>query len=126
MGKIDQSKVPRKTGSSRFHGSSARFHRARRATIAELTQLLDTLSRRIVRVLERRGFLIENPVDPYLESVLRWRLGGMFMDSFVFGVIGCKTAAYSVTTKFDSPLVTAFGDRGNQATSGEGSISICI
>ena len=54
-------------GTYRFHGNRARFHRARRATNAELTQLLGTLSRRIVRVLERRGFLLEDPVDPYLE-----------------------------------------------------------
>lgn len=43
------------------------FHRARRPDNSELTGLLDTLSRRIVRVLERRGLLIADPVDPYLD-----------------------------------------------------------
>ena len=54
-------------GAYRFRANKARFHRARRPTNGELTQLLDTLSRRIVRVLERRGLLIADPVDPYLE-----------------------------------------------------------
>jgi hypothetical protein len=58
-----------------FSGHKVRFHRARRATSDDpgsspgqaLTHLLDTLGRRIVRVLERRGLLIADPVDPYLE-----------------------------------------------------------
>ncbi|HSR54068.1 MAG TPA: transposase [Acidobacteriota bacterium] len=54
-------------GAYQFGGNKARFHRARRATNADLTQLLDTLSRRIVRVLERRGLLIADPADPSLE-----------------------------------------------------------
>ncbi|RPH92285.1 MAG: IS91 family transposase, partial [Lysobacterales bacterium] len=37
------------------------------ATHDQLGQLLDTLSRRIVRVLERRGLLIADAVDPHLE-----------------------------------------------------------
>ncbi len=37
------------------------WDRARRPTNDELTTLLDTLSRRIVRVLERRGLLISDP-----------------------------------------------------------------
>jgi hypothetical protein len=40
--------------------------RARRLDNAELSGLLDTFSRRVVRVLERRGLLIADPVDPYL------------------------------------------------------------
>jgi len=51
-------------GSYRFAGNKVRFHRARRATNDDLAQLLDTLSRRIVRVLETRGLLIADPVDP--------------------------------------------------------------
>jgi ribosomal protein S27E len=54
-------------GAYRFGGRKARFHRARRATNDDLARLLDTLSRRIVRLLERRGLLIADPVDPYLE-----------------------------------------------------------
>jgi len=54
-------------GAYRFGSRKARFHRARRATHDQLGQLLDTLSRRIVRVLERRGLLIADAVDPYLE-----------------------------------------------------------
>jgi hypothetical protein len=45
----------------------AAFHRARRPSDAELTQLLETLSRRIVRLLERRGLLIADPEYPALD-----------------------------------------------------------
>jgi len=55
-------------GAYRFDGNKARFHRARRASHDELVQLLDTLSRRIIRVLERRGLLIADPVDPDFPS----------------------------------------------------------
>jgi hypothetical protein len=54
-------------GAYQFHGNRVTFHRARRPDNSELTGLLDTLSRRIVRVLERRGLLIADPVDPYLD-----------------------------------------------------------
>ena len=54
-------------GAYRFAGNKVRFHRARRATHDQLLKLLDTLSRRIVRVLERRGWLIADAVDPFLE-----------------------------------------------------------
>ena len=62
-------------GAYRFVGNKARFHRARWVTSEDpgsspgqvLAGLLDTLSRRIVRVLERRGLLIADPADPYLE-----------------------------------------------------------
>ena len=47
--------------------SRATFHRARRPTDTELAQLLDTLGRRIVRVLERCGLLIADPEYPYLD-----------------------------------------------------------
>lgn len=54
-------------GVYRFAGNKVRFHRARRATHDQLVQLLDTLSRRIVRVLERRGLLVADAVDPSWE-----------------------------------------------------------
>jgi hypothetical protein len=62
-------------GAYRVGGNKVRFHRARRTTNEDpgsspgqaLTHLLDALSRRIVRVLERRGLLIADPVGPYLE-----------------------------------------------------------
>jgi hypothetical protein len=54
-------------GAYTFSGSRPTFHRARRAVGEELNQLLDTLSRRIVRVLERRGLLIADPEHPYLD-----------------------------------------------------------
>jgi hypothetical protein len=41
----------------------------RRPTGDELNRLLDTLSRRIVRVLERRGLLIVDPAHPSLDVV---------------------------------------------------------
>jgi hypothetical protein len=54
-------------GAYQFHGSRVTFHRTRRPDNSELIGLLDTLSRRIIRVLERRGLLIADPVDPYLD-----------------------------------------------------------
>jgi len=54
-------------GAYRFGGHKARFHRARRVTNDDLARLLDALARRIARLLERRGLLIADPVDPYLE-----------------------------------------------------------
>jgi len=54
-------------GAYTFCDNRATFHRARRPDNAQLTRLLDTLSRRIVRVLERRGLLIADPEHPYLE-----------------------------------------------------------
>jgi hypothetical protein len=52
-----------------FSGLRPTFHRARRPDNDELNQLLDTLSRRIVRVLERRGLLIADPAHPSLDLV---------------------------------------------------------
>jgi hypothetical protein len=51
-------------GAYKFHGNRGTFHRACRPDNFELNGLLDTLSRRTVRVLERRGLLIADPVDP--------------------------------------------------------------
>jgi hypothetical protein len=50
-----------------FRGTRPTFHRARRPSHSELNLLLDTLSRRIVRLLERRGLLIADPDHPYLD-----------------------------------------------------------
>ena len=52
-----------------FRGNRAVFHRACRPTSDELTRLLDSLSRRIVRVLERRGLLIADPEYPSLDGL---------------------------------------------------------
>lgn len=57
-------------GAYRFGGNKARFHRSRRPTNAELAKLLDTLSWRIVRVLERRGLLVADPHDPSLDFTI--------------------------------------------------------
>ena len=54
-------------GAYNFSGSRPTFHRAHRPGGEELNGLLDTLSRRIVRVLERRGLLIADPQHPYLD-----------------------------------------------------------
>jgi len=54
-------------GAYTFGGRGAAFHRARRPSNAELGQLLDTLSRRVVRLLERRGLLIADPECPALD-----------------------------------------------------------
>jgi hypothetical protein len=50
-------------------GKRAVFHRACRPTGDELNRLLDSLSRRIVRVLECRGLLIADPERPSLDWV---------------------------------------------------------
>jgi ribosomal protein S27E len=54
-------------GAYTFSDRGTAFQRAHRPSNTELTQLLDTLSRRIVRALERRGLLIADPVHPYLD-----------------------------------------------------------
>jgi hypothetical protein len=54
-------------GAYQFHGNRVTFHRARRPTNADLTSLLDRLSRRIVAVLERRGLLVADPQYPNLD-----------------------------------------------------------
>ena len=59
--------VARRSGAYTFSCNRPTFHRARRPVGEELNGLLDTLSRRIVRVLERRGLLIADPQHPYLD-----------------------------------------------------------
>jgi len=54
-------------GAYAFRGNRAVLHRARRPSGDELSRLLDTLTRRIVRVLERRGLLIAAPEHPCLD-----------------------------------------------------------
>ena len=54
-------------GAYNFRGGGAAFHRARRPSDAELIQLLEALSRRAVRLLERRGLLIADPECPALD-----------------------------------------------------------
>jgi len=54
-------------GAYAFSGSRPTFHRACRPTGEELHRLLDTLTRRIVRALERRGLLIADPEHPHLD-----------------------------------------------------------
>jgi ribosomal protein S27E len=54
-------------GAYAFRPKRAVFHRACQPTGDELNRLLDTLSRRILRVLERRGLLVADPVPPYLD-----------------------------------------------------------
>jgi len=56
-------------GAYTFHGSRPTFHHARRPVGEELNRLLDRLSHRIVRVLERRGLLIADPEHPSLDLV---------------------------------------------------------
>ena len=54
-------------GAYTFRGTKASFHRARRLQPDEWAKLLASLSRRIVRLLERRGLLIADPPHPVLE-----------------------------------------------------------
>lgn len=54
-------------GACTFSGNRPTFHRARRPVGEELNDLIDTLSRCIVRVLERRVLLIPDPEHLYLD-----------------------------------------------------------
>jgi ribosomal protein S27E len=54
-------------GAYTFRVTKASFHRARRPRPNDLLKLLDSLSRRIVRLLERRGLLIADPEHPALD-----------------------------------------------------------
>lgn len=54
-------------GAYAFGDKRSTFHRAHRPSDEELHRLLDTLSRRIVRVLERRGLLIADSHHPQLD-----------------------------------------------------------
>jgi hypothetical protein len=54
-------------GAYQFHGSRVTFHGARRPDHSELIGLLDILSRRIARVLQRRGLLIADRECPALD-----------------------------------------------------------
>ena len=54
-------------GAYTFHGNRPTFHRSCRPAAEELNRLLDSLSRRIVWVLERRGLLVADPVHPHLD-----------------------------------------------------------
>jgi len=54
----------------------------------QLVQLLDALSRRIVRILERRGLFVADPVDPYLEFEV-----GSSLDSYSTLSIRARDAA---------------------------------
>jgi hypothetical protein len=56
-------------GAYAFRGNRAVFNRAYRPTGDELNRLLDSLSRRIVRVLERRGLLVAGPEYLSLDRV---------------------------------------------------------
>ena len=67
-------------GAYAFRGKRAVFHRACRPTGDELNRLLDSLSRRIVRVLERFGLLLADPECPSVDlvpdsSLDQWRRG---------------------------------------------------
>ena len=56
-----------------FSAKTRSFHRARRPVGEELKGLLDTLSGRIVRVLERRGLLVADPAFESLEDDARFQ-----------------------------------------------------
>jgi len=95
-------------GAYRFGSRKARFHRARRATQDQLGQLLDTLSRRIVRVLERRGLLIADAADPYLELELGSSLNQIQAASINYHIaIGPHAGRKAVTLYSVPPLEIA-------------------
>ena len=59
--------MPVLDGAYMFSANRPTFHQARQPGGEELNDLLDTLSRRIVRLLERHGLLVADPVAPYLD-----------------------------------------------------------
>jgi ribosomal protein S27E len=92
-------------GAYRFGSRKARFHRARRATNDDLARLLDTLSRRIARVLERRGLLIADPADPYLEFAVGSSLDQIQAASINYRIaIGPHAGRKAITLYSVAPL----------------------
>lgn len=92
-------------GAYGLHGSKARFQRARRATHEQLPQLLDTLSRRIVRVLERRGLLVADPHDPSLDLDIGSSLDQIQAASINYRIAIGPHAGRKALTLYSVPLV---------------------
>jgi hypothetical protein len=98
-------------GAYQFHGNRVTFHRARRPDNSELTELLETLSRRIVRVLERRGLLIADPVDPYLEFVPGSSLDQLQAASIAYRIASGPHAGRKALTLYSVPPLDESPDR---------------
>jgi hypothetical protein len=82
-------------GAYTFRGNRGTFHRARRPSDFELAQLLDSLSRRIVRVLERRGLLIADPEHQQLDlepgsSLDQIQAASITRDGFARALLGLR------------------------------------
>ena len=95
-------------GAYTFFGNRPAFHRARRPTSEELHHLLDTLSRRIVRVLERRGLLIADPEHPHLDLEPGSSLDHLQAASIAYRIaIGPHTGRKALTLYSVPPLEEA-------------------
>jgi hypothetical protein len=92
-------------GAYTFAGSRPTFHRARRPASEELNTLLDTLSRRIVRLLERRGLLIADPDHPYLDLAPSSRLDHLQAASINYRIAIGPHAGRKALTLYSVPPV---------------------
>jgi hypothetical protein len=98
-------------GAYQFHGSRVTFHRARRPDNSELIGLLDTLSRRIARVLERRGLLIADPVEPYLDFAPGSSLDQLQAASIAYRIAIGPHAGRKALTLYSVPPLDESPDR---------------
>jgi hypothetical protein len=92
-------------GAYTIRGNRAIFHRTRRPTGDELNRLLDTLSRRIVRVLERRGLLIVDPAHPSLDVVSDSSLDHLQTASIAYRIAIGPHAGRKALTLYSVPPV---------------------
>jgi len=83
-------------GAYTFSGNRPTFHRAHRPAGEELNELVDTLSRRIVRALGCCGLLIVDPEHPHLELEPGSSLGHLHAASILYRFTIGDHAGYNV------------------------------
>jgi hypothetical protein len=98
-------------GACAFRGKRTVFHRACRPTCDELNRLLDTLSRRIVRVLERRGLLIADPEYPSPDWVPDSSLDHLQAASVAYRIAIGPHAGRKALTRFHGVFAPNFKHR---------------
>ena len=97
-------------GAYTFRGAKASFHRARRLQPDEWAKLLASLSRRIVRLLERRGLLIADPQHPVLAFDVGSALDQMQAASVKYGIaVGPHAGRTALTLYSVAPVDDSTG-----------------
>ena len=97
-------------GAYTFRGTKASFHRARRLQPDEWAKLLASLSRRIVRLLERRGLPIADPQHPVLEFDVGSALDQMQAASVKYGIaVGPHAGRTALTLYSVAPVDDSTG-----------------